>query len=163
MAIIDDLQQSMLAESLGTPELQELAMIADIQTFYKNDIIFSENEQEDSMYVLAEGRVAIERRLLANHPLGHKHIQNVRRGQIFGEMGFIEKRSRSATAIAKSQIRVLRFGFEDLDELIDKDLRLGVKLLRTIAVLLSRRLRRMNDQWLRTLDDGSMLKEFEYF
>ena len=152
-----------MADGLGDPELEELAAIAQVHMFYKNDVIFAENEQEDSMYVLVEGRVSIERRLMPNHKLGHKHIQNVRRGQIFGEMGFIEKRSRSATAIAKSTVRVLRFNFQDLENKINSDAQLGVKLLRTIAELLSRRLRRMNDQWLRTYGDGSMLKEFEYF
>lgn len=161
--MIDDLKQTMLADGLDEQELRKLAEIAESKTFYKNDVIFHENETEDSIYLLLEGKVAIERRVLPNQKVSIKHIQNVRRGQLFGEMGFLERRSRSATARAKSTVRVIRFRFDDFEQLIQFDKELGVKLLRTIGELLCRRLRRMNDQWLRTVSEGAELQEFEYF
>ena len=162
MAIFDDLKKTMLADGLLDDDLKTLAGIAKVKEYYKNDIIFRENEVEDSIYVLLEGKVAIERRLLPNQQASHTHIQNVRRGQLFGEMGFIEKRSRSATAIAKSHVRLVKFNFQELERLIEQHEQLGLRLFRTIAELLSRRLRRMNDQWIRTVESAS-LKEFEYF
>jgi len=162
MAIFQDLKKTMLADGLNENDLKTLAKIADEKEFYKNDIIFKENEEEDSIYVLLEGKVAIERRLLPNLQASHTHIQNVRRGQLFGEMGFIEKRSRSATAIAKSHVRLIQFNFQELENLIEQQEMFGLRLFRTLAELLSRRLRRMNDQWIRTVESAS-LKEFEYF
>lgn len=163
MSILDDLKQTMLADGLDDDDLSVLVNIAEIKSFYKNDAIFMENEVEDSIYLLVEGKVAIERRALPNQKVGSQHIQNVRRGQLFGEMGFLERRSRSATARAKSNVRVIRFHFNDLEQLLQNDKELGVKLLRTMAELLCRRLRRMNDQWLRTVSDTADLQEFEYF
>lgn len=162
MAIFDELKNTMLADGLDDKDLAALAGIGELLIFYKNDVIFRENEVEDSIYVLLEGKVAIERRLLPNQQAGHRLIQNVRRGQLFGEMGFIEKRVRSATAIAKSRVRLVCFHFQELENLIAGNERLGLNLFRAIAELLSRRLRRMNDQWIRMVDSTS-LKEFEYY
>ncbi len=162
MALFDDLKGTMLADGLTNEDLKMLAEIAKVQEYYKNGIIFRENDAEDSIYVLLEGKVAIERRILPNQQAIHAHIQNVRRGQLFGEMGFIERRSRSATATAKSHVRLLQFDIQDLERLIDQHEMFGLRLFRTMAELLSRRLRRMNDQWIRTVEISS-LKEFEYF
>ncbi len=162
MSILDSLKDTMLADGLDEGDLQMIADIAKELEYYKNDVIFRENEEEDSIFVLLEGKIAIERHILPNQKIRHTHIQNVRRGQIFGEMGFLEKRSRSATAIAKSHVRLLSVSFEQLDNLIATNQKFGLGFYRTIATLLSRRLRRMNDQWIRTVK-GPSLKEFEYY
>lgn len=161
MSIVDKLKNTMLAEGLDDEDLQLLAGIAEELEFYKNDVIFRENEVEDSIFILTEGKIAIERHILPNQQIRHTHIQNVKRGQIFGEMGFLEKRSRSATAIAKSHVRLLRLNFQQLEELIEANQKLGLNLYRAIAGLLSRRLRRMNDQWIRTVE-SSFFKEYDY-
>ena len=162
MALFDDLKTTMLADGLIDDDLKMLAEIAKVKEYYKNGIIFRENDVEDSIYVLLQGKVAIERRIMPNQQAIHAHIQNVRRGQLFGEMGFIERRSRSATAVAKGHVRLIQFDIEELEHLIALHEMLGLRLFRTIAELLSRRLRRMNDQWIRTVESSS-LKEFEYF
>jgi len=162
MSTLNKLKETMLADGLDDNDLELLAGIAEEIEYHKNDVIFRENEEEDSIFIITEGKVAIERHVLPNLQIRHTHIHNVKRGQILGEMGFLEKRSRSATAIAKSHVRVLRLNFQQLETLIAQNQKLGLNLYRTIAGLLSRRLRRMNDQWIRTVESSS-LKEFEYF
>ena len=162
MTIFAELKNTMLADGLADADLMALSGIGELLLYYKNDVIFRENEIEDSIYVLLEGKVAIERWLLPNQQASHRLIQHVRRGQLFGEMGFIEKRVRSATAIAKSRVRLVRFNFQELENLIAHNEKLGLNLFRTIAGLLSRRLRRMNDQWIRIVESAA-LKEFEYY
>jgi CRP-like cAMP-binding protein len=162
MSILEHLKNTILADGLDDDDLAILSEFAQEQDFHKNEIIFRENEQQDSLFVLLEGKVAIERRILPNQHIGHTHIQNVRRGQLFGEMGFLEKRPRSATAIAKSHVKLLRFTFDQLNHAIEENQKLGLNLYRAIAGLLSRRLRRMNDQWIRTVESSSF-KEFEYY
>ena len=152
----------MLGDGLDDDDLELVAGIAEELEFYKNDVIFRENEVEDSIFIITEGKISIERHVLPNLQISHTHINIVKRGQILGEMGFIEKRSRSATAIAKSHVRVLRLNFQQLEDLINNNQKLGLNLYRTLASLVSRRLRRMTDQWIRTVESSS-LKEFDYF
>ena len=163
MSIFEDIKNSMLADGLDDDDLKKLAQIAEELEFHKDAVIFHEKNEEDSIYILFEGKVAIERRSLPGRHIGPTLIQNVRRGQLIGEMGFIERRTRSATGVARSHVRLARFHFKDLEALIERDAAFGVKFLRLIAELLSRRLRRMNEQWVRAVADNSDLHELEYF
>jgi CRP-like cAMP-binding protein len=148
MSIYDELANSILAQDLSEDELHRLAEIAREQHYYKDEIIFTENEQGDKFYLLIEGKVCIERRIMSTFLPIPRQIITVKKGQIFGEMAFVEKTNRSATARCKSNVKVLYFTYSDLMKLFSLHTDLANKLLTNMAGILSRRLRRMNDQWL---------------
>ena len=60
---------------------------------------FTENQNSDRMYLLVEGDVSLIR--------GKKVIDQVKAGEIFGEMAAISRLPRSATAAAKTACRAL--------------------------------------------------------
>ena len=62
--------------------------------------IFEEGAQGDCMYVLLEGEVTIS--------INGTDIWQLRAGEIFGEMALIDHRPRSATATARTSVRVAR-------------------------------------------------------
>ncbi|HPG42092.1 MAG TPA: cyclic nucleotide-binding domain-containing protein [bacterium] len=150
MSIYDELANSILAKDLTQNDLHDLAEIAREQHFYKDELVFSENEEGDKFYLLMEGKVCIERRIMSTIIPVPKLIVTVKKGQIFGEMAFVEKTVRSATARCKSNVRVLFFVYNDLKQLFSRNPELANKLLTNMAGILSKRLRRMNDQWLNT-------------
>ena len=153
----------MLSVGLDEHDIKKLAEIAHEQDFFKDAVIFNEDDIQDGLYVLFEGKISIERHLLSGRNIGRRLIQNVRHGQIIGEMGFVERRTRSATATAHSRVRLALIKFVDIDILIEQNPKLGIKLLRNIAEVLSSRLRRMNEQWLRASMDNDKRFEFEYY
>ena len=163
MQILDDLKNSMLAKGLDESDLKLLAGIAHEREFFKDAIIFQENDLEECIYILFEGKIAIERHSLSGRKIGSTVIHNVRHGQMIGEMGFVEGKTRSATAIAKSSVRLAQFQFADLESLIQNNPLFGIRLLRNISGILSQRLRRMNEQWLRSIVTSKNHHEFEYF
>jgi len=141
MPIYNDIKKSDLAHGLKEYDLQLLAGIAEEQEYFKDAVIFHENDAVDCFHLLL-----------------------VKQGQLIGEMGYIEEgRTRSATAMAKSRVRLATVEFAKLDALIQQHPGFGVRLLRNIAVILSRRLRRMNEQWLRGLLEETVYHEFDYF
>ncbi len=150
MSIYDELANSILAQDLSQDDLQKLAEIAREQHYYKDEVIFTENEQGDKFYLLMEGKVCIERRIMSSFLPVPRQIVTVKKGQIFGEMAFVEKTTRSATARCKSNVRVLYFSYNDLKQLFTQHTELANKMLTNMAGILSKRLRRMNDQWLST-------------
>ncbi len=163
MPIYNDIKKSDLAHGLKEYDLQLLAGIAEEQEYFKDAVIFHENDAVDCFHLLLEGKVAIERRFLSGKNIARTLIQNVKQGQLIGEMGYIEEgRTRSATAMAKSRVRLATVEFAKLDALIQQHPGFGVRLLRNIAVILSRRLRRMNEQWLRGLLEETVYHEFDY-
>ena len=157
-----DLKNSLLGKDLNDADVLELNKITEKKKFYKNDIIFAENDVGTCVYILAEGKVSIERRTLPHRPLPPKQIIIVRQGQISGEMTLFENTPRSATARAKSAVTVLMIPIEDLKTLMHKDCSLGYKIACNLAAMLSQRLRRMNEQWLNLSVDKLSLPEFEY-
>ena len=162
MSVKRQIQQSMLGADLLGDELQALEKIASEKSYYKNDLIFSENEPGDTIYILTEGRVNIERREQLHRHLLPKQIFTVRKGQIFGEMAFIERGPRSATARARSNVTVIMLHLNDVEVLLEQNRDLAYKLMRNLARILSYRLRRMNEQWLNAVPEDFPASEFEY-
>ncbi|MBD3373678.1 cyclic nucleotide-binding domain-containing protein [candidate division KSB1 bacterium] len=148
--------------SLDVDELEKLSRICEWKTFIKNEKIFDQNDTGDSLFILVEGRVVIERRLRGYKPAIPKQLVTVKKGQPFGEMAFIENRERSATARAKGHVKVICIYANKFFNLIEKEPVLGLKMMTLLARVLGRRLRRTNDQWLSTMTQASWLLHMEY-
>jgi CRP-like cAMP-binding protein len=61
--------------------------------------IFAQGEPRDLMYIVLEGEVDLQR--------GGRTLETASAGSIFGEMAMIDKAPRSATAIAKTDCRLM--------------------------------------------------------
>ena len=70
------------------------------QTYAAGDIIFREGDPSELAYVLGTGMVAITRAA----PEGEVVLAELKAGAIFGEMGLVDERPRSASATAVSAV-----------------------------------------------------------
>jgi CRP/FNR family transcriptional regulator, cyclic AMP receptor protein len=80
----------------------------DYKHFRKGEYIFRQGDPGDVMYAVVEGEVEID--------VNGSQINIVRSGEVLGEMALIDKKPRSATAIALSDCKVVvideqRFNF----------------------------------------------------
>ncbi len=157
------LQNSLLARGFSDAELNDLLTVANEQTFYKNQLIFKENDPADSLFILISGKVFIERQLShPNIPISTQ-VMTVKKGQIFGEMGLVEDVTRTATARAASQIRTIVLEYQALRTLFESDNKLGYRFMNNLAVILGTRLRNMNKQWNNSNIRTHNSFEFEYY
>ena len=147
---------------LDDAQLEQFINAAEIKNYYKNGILFKEDDPGDSVFILIEGKVYLEKRLKNHKPVPPTQITIVKRWQIFGEMGFVENQPRSATARAKSNVKVLEIKASKLQDLISKDADFGLKIMTSLSVILSKRLRRMNEQWLDAVAPDHYVIEYEY-
>ena len=100
-------------------------------------VIFRERDPGSEMFVIIEGSVEISKSTSGG---SSKTLIELGKGDIFGEMAVIEKKSRSATATAMAKTRLLV-----LDEgLFDKSLEGNPDFARKMIKVLSERLRRAN-------------------
>lgn len=76
--------------------------IASYETFQDGQVIFQEGTHGDWIYVIEEGSVEISKKLKGNRVV----IEVLPRGEIFGEMAFISKMPRTATATAIGETTV---------------------------------------------------------
>jgi CRP/FNR family transcriptional regulator, cyclic AMP receptor protein len=71
--------------------------IASYETFANGQIIFKEGSNGDWIYVVEEGEVEISKKVDGQKIV----IEILKEGDIFGEISYIDKTPRSATAAAK--------------------------------------------------------------
>ena len=101
--------------------------------------ILKEGNEENCLCIIIEGDIDIYKE---TEPNKHLKVAVVTANETIGEMGVIDGEPFSASAIASSDSIILTITREDFERLIAQDEKLGVKLLRKIAAIISFRLRR---------------------
>lgn len=104
----------------------------------RGDTIFTEGEQGDTMYVIVEGRVQIQRR-------GSKApvvLATLQPGSFFGEMAVVDQAERTATAVALTDVSLLVVHASELELLLEQRPDVGAKMIRTLV----RRLKHTTNQ-----------------
>jgi CRP/FNR family transcriptional regulator, cyclic AMP receptor protein len=112
-------------------------------------VIIQEGEPGDSLFIMAAGEVEITKQLTLvldeDTPKERVMIRlKAENGVYFGEMALLESEIRSATVTASTDCFLLELHQKDFLELIELNPVLGVKLLLRLAQLLSRHLRKTN-------------------
>ncbi|MFA4916260.1 MAG: cyclic nucleotide-binding domain-containing protein [Syntrophales bacterium] len=73
--------------------------VALYETFQNGQIIFKEGDNGDWIYVVDEGEVEISKNVGGQKIV----VETLKEGDIFGELAYIDKEPRSATATAKGK------------------------------------------------------------
>jgi len=141
-ASIDEIAQelSVLAIFAGLPH-ESLLLFAERTeaiAVSENEDIYSEGEQGDSLYVLRSGVLEV----IKNKAGQEKTLAELRVGEVFGEMSFVDMQARSATVRAKERCELFRFSYDTLVELRRTELKTFTLLFMNLAREISRRLRR---------------------
>jgi CRP-like cAMP-binding protein len=95
--------------------------------------IFEEGQAGDCMYAVVEGEVEITQ--------GGKHLRTVPAGSIFGEMALIEHGPRSATALAKTDCKLVAINERRFSFLVQQTPFFALQVMR----IMSERLRKRED------------------
>jgi CRP-like cAMP-binding protein len=144
MDLFSRLQESYLAAGLLDDEVRTLAAIAETCEFPAMHPIVRSGELATDFYVLLDGKVQVQ------GPDGEP-ISRLAAGSAFGEVAVLSAGERAATVLADGNVTVARFSAEKLNDLIDREPRIGVRLLRNVATTLHDRLRSANVQLERVL------------
>lgn len=84
-------------------------------SFDKGKIIFKEGDKEYTFFKVTEGKVGIYKGYSTKY---EKHLTDRTPGDIFGEMGIIEYRSRSATAVALEYTELEAYSDAEFDDFL---------------------------------------------
>ena len=118
-------------------------------TFGKDQVIFREGDNAETMYDILSGKVGIYKNYGAKN---EQQIIVMEAGQVFGEMGMIEYYPRSATAVALEDTVVEELGESELRDYFKNK---PEKLLQLMKVL-SQRVRETTQKYMnvcRTIND----------
>lgn len=104
----------------------------DAVAFPAGKVVFEAGEAGESMYVVLEGEVSIL--------IGQTVIEDVAPGSFFGEMALIDQGERSATAMAKTDCRLVPVNKRRFQFLVQEHPYFALEVMETLA----KRLRRMD-------------------
>ncbi len=110
-----------LFRDVSTNDLLALESIAERKVFLAGDLVYSEGEEADALFLIEMGTVDIV-------PRGKEIVfATIGSGQGFGELAFFERGTRSASASLPERTHLLRISFERLSKLLAE--RPGLALL----------------------------------
>lgn len=148
MANVTDLKKQVLFEDIGESGLEKMTKIIREITLKKGEFLFKEGEETKGIYLVKSGKIEISkvtadgwRQTLAVFTPGH----------FFGELSILEKRKHEATATAIENTELFKLLKEDFEKIGKEDSSLAFEIIKKIALVMSKNLRRMNDKFLNAL------------
>lgn len=141
--IRDMLMDCGLFDTLQPGDVQTAAGYFSLSTIAQDQTIFNEGDAGTFMCILHRGVVSV-RKTDGNGALAE--IATLRNGRAFGEMAVLDGERRSATCVAASECQLLTLGKDSLDKMLNDAPRIAARIIRALAVTLSRRLRMQDGQ-----------------
>lgn len=129
---------------LSVGECRRLMSIATVVRLNKGDILIEQGKMDDSLYIVIEGRLQVNRSTGGG---GHVTLACIREGEMAGEMGFLDDSEHSATLRADDTTDVFQINRKDLEGLLDEHPQTVYKLMRAIAREVHQITQRMNMQF----------------
>ncbi len=124
-----------LFKNLKNDSLKKINDNSQLKKYEKNKILFFVGDKSDTFFIVLEGKVKIFR---SSSKGREKILKKMIKGDFFGEMGIIEDKPRSATAVVEEESTLLLISKNEFLHLLKNSSQLALNLI----VDLSKRLRR---------------------
>ncbi len=116
------------------PGVSVFRLADEFEGFSAGQHIFTVGQAGDTMYVIKEGEVELV--------INGKVVDTLGPGGIFGEMALIDKRPRSATAVAKTDCKLVSINEQRFRHLVQQTPHFAIQVMRAMA----QRLRHIDGQ-----------------
>jgi SulP family sulfate permease len=119
----------------------ESCMLA--RSYRQGERIFSQGDQGEEIFFVRRGSVRI---LLPLEGGKLHHLATISRGNFFGELSFLDRRTRSAHVEAKTAADLYVLSRSRLEEYLRCDATLGVKVFGRLSLVIAERLRQTDEE-----------------
>jgi CRP-like cAMP-binding protein len=137
-----------LFEGLTFRDLKKIELIVHERTFMPDEVVFHERQPGAGMYVIKKGMIKLTKTINEEKV----KIGELGEGEFFGEMSLLEDYPRSAEATAVVKTEALGIFRPDLFDLIERNPRLGSKILMKLSQRLAGRLRKTTQMKLKEVE-----------
>ena len=147
----EDILQFKIFEGLNLEELDAVLSISQEVSYKSGDVILEESSYgaDSDFFVILQGNVKVEIQASQIQSEGriNKRLAVLKSGDVFGDMGLLRSKRRSAQVSAYSDLRVRKVNQKKLFQLFVYNPRLGYLIMRNLAAILSDRIMDMNFMW----------------
>lgn len=134
-------------KNLTSQELSEINKITGCIIFKKGQEIVKQGTACDAIYIIKLGSAQIFK--------DEKLLITLDKGSPLGEISFVDKGKRSATAVAETDSVLIKISIDALEKLMEKEREIAYKIFRSIATTLCQRLRDANETLLLIAEENS--------
>jgi CRP/FNR family cyclic AMP-dependent transcriptional regulator len=128
-------------QDLAPWQLKRVTEVVFERTYEENETLFEEGQPGAALFLIWEGKVAIELETSGRRTL----LTQLEKGHFLGEMALLDESPRSATARALTMTKTLALYRNDLKRLIQSDPGTACLIYRSLARIIGDRLRSTNE------------------
>ena len=147
----EDLLKFKIFEDISLEELDAIFEISSEVSYKPGEIILEESSYgaDSDFYIILQGNVKVELQAsqIDSDDKLNKRLAVLKNSDVFGEMGLLRGRRRSAQVSAYSDLTVLKVNQKKLFQLFVYNPRLGYIIMKNLAAILSDRIMEMNFMW----------------
>jgi len=149
MLKLEEIDKLEIFNGLSSEEIETVISVSQEVSYNNKEVILEESSVSTDLFILIEGRVRVELEKVQYYNDQKEKVELVvlRKGDVFGEIAFLEGTRRSAYVSAIDKIRAMKIDGKKLYELFGKNNQLGYVLMRNLAIILSNRLVLLNFKW----------------
>jgi CRP/FNR family transcriptional regulator, cyclic AMP receptor protein len=130
---------------LSNKDLSLLSNIVHNRQYIAGEHIFVQGDPGIGLYIIVEGEVEIK---YADKNGEISRFASFAKGDFFGELALIDGEKRSASALAKTDVKIAVIFKPDLDNFIERYPKKGIKILQGMALIITTRLRKLDEEFL---------------
>jgi CRP/FNR family cyclic AMP-dependent transcriptional regulator len=143
--------QFKIFEGITLEELEAFINISQEISYKSGEVILEESSfgADSDFFVILNGNVKVELQAFQKQTdiKINKRLAVLKNGDVFGEMGLLRSRRRSARVSAYSDLSAWKVNQKKLFQLFVYNPRLGYLIMRNLAAILSDRIMDMNFMW----------------
>lgn len=148
MVDVDLLKEQVLLEDLDTDTLKKIAALVKEMSFKKGEYLFKEGDDTRGLYLVHSGKVEISK---VTSDGWRQTLAVITPGHFFGELSLLEKRRHVANAVSLEDTKLFLLPKGDFERLMEEDMQAACIIIKKIAIVMTKNLRRMNDKFLSAL------------
>lgn len=145
-----ELYQVPLFAGVSRSEIQAVLDACKMQTFLIGDEIFSEGDEGDSLWIIEAGHVEVFKTIKGSVD---RVLDSFNPGQVFGEMSFLDRSRRSASARATEPTHVSMLERSAFDKVAERHPRVAAIFYAGLARVVAERLRETSAAYAKSLSD----------
>lgn len=143
MLPVAKLKEFKFFKNLDDDFLEKMAKVASLESYQKGDYIFKEGDDSDFLYIVEEGKVALETRVYSEKVV---RLATVRKDDYFGWSSVVEPYKCTASRYVLEDTTCLLLDGKVMREECKKDTELGFFLMEKVAKMISIQLKKTREQ-----------------
>lgn len=145
--VLEALRRCELFTELEDEELELIGPLCRERVYEAGETIFTAQERAEELYILQEGRVALQIQLRSAVELGgNVTIGEMEPGRVFGWSSMVKQQRFTATARAVERAKVCAIPASELNTLFHQHSHIGFVVMKQMANVISSRLRHTREE-----------------